>query len=618
MQIVRTAILGLVFLAQAHVSAFAEKRVALVIGNSAYQNVAPLSNPVRDAASITAMFKAAKFDVVASRNDLSALEMRRTLRDFADKSGDADIAVIYYAGHGMEVDGTNYLVPVDARLERDTDVYDEAFALDRLLIAVEPARQLRLVILDACRDNPFSKMMKQANSSRSIGRGLAKVEPGSPNTMVAFAAKAGSTALDGGGQNSPFAIALVNHLTTPGLDLRKAFGFVRDDVLKATANKQEPFIYGSLGGNDVALVPAPVVAAPAPASPAPAPANSARTEARSDYELAERVGTKAAWDVFINDHPTGFYTDLAKVQRDKSIAEEARLAATQKAKAAADEKARLAAEGAQAAEQAKAAIAARAAEDARIAAERKKAAEDEKVAAAERAKTAALAKATDKAAADKAIADAKGPGPVASLSPADQAPQGDVRSNAPVTSDIPRLLQSELRRVGCNTGSVDSSWGSDAQKSLARFNKNAGTRLDVKVASIDALDVVKSKQGRICPLLCEDGFKADGDRCVRITCRAGYELGNDNTCERIESKKKRAPREAEPMERPRRPPPEALAPVGPPPAPRPPLASARPPQPSGQVICNDAGCRPVARGCHLEIAGYSTSNGMSGQTEVCR
>jgi hypothetical protein len=186
-----------------------------------------------------------------------------------------------------------------------------------------------------------------------------------------------------------------------------------------------------------------------------------------------------------------------------------------------------------------------------------------------------------------------------------------------VTADIPRLLQSELRRVGCNTGSVDSSWGSDAQKSLARFNRNAGTRLDVKVASIDALDVVKSKQGRICPLICEDGFKADGDRCVRITCRAGYELGDDNTCERIEPKKKRARREAEPMERPRRPAPEALSPVGPPAAARP-LASARPPQPSGQIICSDAGCRPVTRGCHLEIAGYDRSNGMSGQTEVCR
>jgi uncharacterized caspase-like protein len=101
------------------------------------------------------------------------------------------VAVIYYAGHRIELDGTNYLVPVDATLETDTDVYDETFALDRVLVAVEPAKQLRLVILDACRDNPFAKTMKRTIGSRAIGRGLAKVEPSSPNTMIAFAAKAG-------------------------------------------------------------------------------------------------------------------------------------------------------------------------------------------------------------------------------------------------------------------------------------------------------------------------------------------------------------------------------------------------------------------------------------------
>jgi uncharacterized caspase-like protein len=601
MQILRSTILGLVFLAQAHVSAFAEKRVALVIGNSAYQNVAPLSNPTSDAAAMTTMFKNAKFDIVVSRNDLSAIEMRRALRDFADKSNDADVAVIYYAGHGMEVGGINYLVPVDARLERDTDVYDETFALDRLLIAVEPARQLRLVILDACRDNPFSRTIKQANSSRSIGRGLAKVEPASPNTMIAFAAKAGSTALDGDSKNSPFATALVNHLATPGLDLRKAFGFVRDDVLKATGNQQEPFVYGSLGGDDVSLVPAPVAPAVLTSS------NSARTEARSDYELAERVGTKAAWDAFIENYPTGFYTDLAKAQRDKMMAEEVRVAATQKAKAAADEKARLAAAGAQAAEQAKAAAAAKAAEEARIAAERKKAAENEKVAAAERAKTAALANAADdaKTSADTRTVDDKPPGPVANLSPPEQTRPPDARSGAPATADIPRLLQIELRRVGCNVGAVDGNWGTDARKSLDRFNRNAGAKLDVTVASLDALDAVKSKQGRICPLICDDGFRADGDRCVKITCRAGYELSDDNTCERIQPKRERTPRnvQREPADRPR----------GAAPDPQP---SARR-QSSGQIICDSGGCRPVARGCRLRIEGYSNSNGMSGQSEVC-
>ena len=132
---------------------------------------APLANPVNDSARIAATLKDAGFDVVDSRRDLPAAETRRALRDFADRARDADIAVVYYAGHGIEVDGANYLIPVDARLERDTDIYDEGLSLDRILIAIEPAKKLRLVILDACRDNPFSRTMKRTVASRAIGQG---------------------------------------------------------------------------------------------------------------------------------------------------------------------------------------------------------------------------------------------------------------------------------------------------------------------------------------------------------------------------------------------------------------------------------------------------------------
>ena len=184
--------------------ALAEKRVALVHRQFRLSKRGAASNPVNDGALIAATLKHAGFDVVDSRHDLPALETRRALRDFADRARDADIAVVYYAGHGIEVDGTNYLIPVDAKLERDTDVYDEAFSLDRVLLAIEPAKQLRLVILDACRDNPFAKTMKRTVASRAIGRGLAKVEPTSPNTLIAYSAKAGSTALDGDSKNSPF------------------------------------------------------------------------------------------------------------------------------------------------------------------------------------------------------------------------------------------------------------------------------------------------------------------------------------------------------------------------------------------------------------------------------
>src|SRR5213079_1459760 len=376
--------------------AFAEKRVALVLGNSAYQNVARLPNPVNDGTVIAATLKNAGFDVVDSRHDLPAAETRRALRDFADRARDADIAVVYYAGHGIEVDGTNYLIPVDAKLERDTDVYDEALSLDRVLLAIEPAKKLRLVILDACRDNPFSRNMKRTVASRAIGQGLAKVEPNSPNMLIAYSAKAGSTAADGDGNNSPFTVALSRHLTTPGLDVRRAFGFVRDDVLRTTNNRQEPFVYGSLGGEDVPLVPASKVAPPVAA------ASSPQAEVRRDYELALQIGNKSAINAFLAQYPDGFYASLAKLQLEKIAAEEARVAATEKARLTEQERARLASEGAQKAQQAKAEADARVAEQARVAAEKAKQVAQDQLAAAEQKRTAIETPATGKVPDNKA------------------------------------------------------------------------------------------------------------------------------------------------------------------------------------------------------------------------
>jgi uncharacterized caspase-like protein len=498
--------------------ACAEKRVALVLGNSAYQNVAPLANPVNDSAKIAATLKDAGFDVVDSRRDLSAAEAKRALRDFADRARDADIAVVYYAGHGIEVNGSNYLIPVDARLERDTDIYDEALSLDRVLIAIEPAKKLRLVILDACRDNPFAKNMKRTVATRAVGRGLAMVEPTSPNVLIAYSAKAGSTAVDGDGSNSPFTAALAQHIAKPGLDVRRAFGFVRDEVLKVTGNRQEPFVYGSLGGDDVPLVPAPAKAAP----PAAAPAPSAQAEARRDYELALQLGNKNALNAFLQRYPDGFYADLARLQLDKIGAEEIRVAATEKARLAEQERARLVAEGAQKSEQSKAEADVRAAEQARVAAEKAKQIAQDQAAAAEQKRLATETPAPAKEQKEKTVN-------LAAL------PPGSTSSSAP--ADITKLVQTELRRVGCMTGAADGDWSAASQRSLTQFNRYAGTRLDAKVASVDALDAIKSKNSRVCPLVCQHGFEADGDRCTRISCAAGSFLNDDNECEKRRANK---------------------------------------------------------------------------------
>ncbi len=231
-----------------------ERRVALVIGNSAYRAAPALPNARRDAGTIADALRRVGFQAVTLENDVSKEKLVDMMRSFAHEAEQADWAVIYYAGHGIEVGGINYLIPVDARLQTDRDVQFEALPLDQALSAVEGARKLRIILLDACRENPFARQMRRTVASRSIGRGLARVEPDG-GTLVAYAAKHGEVALDGDGANSPFVTALVRHLATPGLEINKLFRLVRDDVLAATDRKQEPFVYGSLPGEDFFFIP---------------------------------------------------------------------------------------------------------------------------------------------------------------------------------------------------------------------------------------------------------------------------------------------------------------------------------------------------------------------------
>ncbi|MGZ3411982.1 MAG: caspase family protein, partial [Xanthobacteraceae bacterium] len=196
------------------VDALADKRVALVVGNSAYQNVAKLPNPSSDAAAIADLLKKSGFSDVALLQDAGNLEFKRAIRRFEDMARDADVAVVFYAGHGIEIGGTNYMIPVDAKLASDLDAQDEAITLDRIVESVDSAKQLSLVILDACRDNPFVASMKRQRQAalRSVSAGLGKVEPTSSGTLIAYAAKAGSTADDGVSDHSPFTTAILKFI----------------------------------------------------------------------------------------------------------------------------------------------------------------------------------------------------------------------------------------------------------------------------------------------------------------------------------------------------------------------------------------------------------------------
>jgi uncharacterized caspase-like protein len=332
------AIFGTVVAAFPADHAFAQRRVALVIGNSAYQNVAKLTNTVNDSTAIAGLFRQAGFDVVDARQDLGVVEFKRALREFMNIARGAETAVLYFAGHGIEVTGNNYLIPVDAKLATDYDAEDEAVSLDRIVLALEPAQRLRLVILDACRDNPFQRKMQRTVAVRAVNAGLGKIEPMSTDTLVAYAAKAGSVSYDGSGEHSPFTTALLKYIAEPGVDIRIALGRVRDEVLKITGRQQEPFVYGSLGGTTVALVPAPEVKKPEPRP-------VAGEEVRRAYELAAQIGTKEAWESFINTYPSGFYSELARLQLAKlKDASAADATAEREAKARAEQEARARAE----------------------------------------------------------------------------------------------------------------------------------------------------------------------------------------------------------------------------------------------------------------------------------
>ena len=242
-------------LALAALPARAAERVALVVGNAAYAHAPQLANPLNDAADIGAALRRLGFAVTRLENaDYAAL--RRGLLEFTRAASASEVAVVFYAGHGIEVDKRNFLVPVDARLLSDRDVEFETVPLELVSRAVERARELALVILDACRENPFAAWMQRAGATRAIGRGLARIEP-SGETLVAYAAKEGTVAADGLGRNSPYSAALLQYLEEPGLEVGLMFRKVRDAVLAATGGAQEPFVYGSLSSEGTYFTGAP-------------------------------------------------------------------------------------------------------------------------------------------------------------------------------------------------------------------------------------------------------------------------------------------------------------------------------------------------------------------------
>lgn len=292
------------------------RRVALVIGNGAYEHAAPLTNPANDAADLAAAFDRLGYEVEMLENATRA-QLLDALRGFRRRSLGAEHAVIYYAGHGLEIGRQNYVVPVDAELKQDIDIEYEAVPLSLLVAATSGGKDLQLVVLDACRDNPFLNTMTRTLGTRTIGRGLAVYEP-EGNSLVAYSAREGTVALDGEGQNSPYALAFLDALARPGLEIGPFFRQVRDAVIAQTSGQQEPFLYGSLSAEPVFFKPQTPGLPPTPASAPRAPQGegvSPDTLLAIDlafWQSIEDSTTASDFEDYIARFPNGQFLSLAK------------------------------------------------------------------------------------------------------------------------------------------------------------------------------------------------------------------------------------------------------------------------------------------------------------------
>jgi tetratricopeptide (TPR) repeat protein len=227
------------------------RKVALVIGNSQYRFSNQLANPANDAADIAAALRRLGFEVVEGK-DLDRRGMEDAIRQFGRKLERADLALFFYAGHGLQVNNKNYLVPVDARLERSGDLALDALDMDIVLAQMEAEKRVNLIFLDACRDNPFAGNLSRSLAARSgsVGRGLARVQS-AIGTLIAYATQPDNVALDGDGRNSPFTAALLRHIASPGLDIGLILRRVRAEVIAITRERQVPWDHSSIVGEVV-------------------------------------------------------------------------------------------------------------------------------------------------------------------------------------------------------------------------------------------------------------------------------------------------------------------------------------------------------------------------------
>ncbi len=517
-----------------------EKRVALVIGNGAYVHASELKNPASDAAAMAERLEALDFQVIKG-TDLDENAMRRVVNEFAQAITTANVGVLFYAGHGLQVEGQNYLLPINAELKNEIDLQFQGVNVNFLLRIMESPNRTSIVLLDACRNNPLAeRLARSMNKTRSstVSSGLARIETG-VGTYIGFSTSPDSVALDGEGENSPFTTALVARLDTEGQDIETVMRNVRSDVIAATNGSQVPWGNSSLVGRGF-------VFRAATEKPAAAVATTNSGES-SQLELAYWNAIKDQNDVrqfvnYITKYPNGAFADIARLKIEDAFGVKDKAAQTEKREAAAEQATsqnrNSAAEAvywqsiqnssdprffeaylAQFPNGAFATLAKlkidvlggkKVTETAAVSSKVEKTEPVAEKTAEVTEKVAEVAEATEKIAAAEEERGIE----IASLDTKNQ----DARSDKPeiVSTETVLEIQRELDRIGCDVGRPDGKWGNRSRNALEQAGKFANLQFASLEPTNDLLGTLKKLEDRVCPLVCGSGFIESGGKCEQV------------------------------------------------------------------------------------------------------
>jgi hypothetical protein len=469
-------LLTLLAFAAGTTTASAERRVALVIGNSAYENAAVLRNPRNDASDMAQELRKVGFEVQLGL-DLDQQHFAQSIEQFARAMDGADVALFYYAGHGLQMNDRNYLVSVNAKLQNEFLLTSETIDLEAIVRLMESKSPVNLVFLDACRNNPLADNLRQnlasTKRSASLGRGLARIEPSGRDTLIAYAAAPGQVAVDGQGRNSPFTSSLLKNMDRPGLEVSVMLKEVASDVRRETQNTQRPQQLSDMA-RTFYFTRADTPAQPQPA-PAPAPAPRAVVAQNDDdktVDVAFWNSVQAAKDcdavqAYLRRFPNGVFVDLAKLS------------------------------------------------------ERRLCVSDRQVTIIEHSPPPGQAPALPSLALPPAPPPVIAPPPpvVAAPPPAPEPAAPQVAAlpppMQPPPEDLGRNIGYELERLGC-ISSADDKWSAATGDAIRRYNRYAKASLDPETPSPDTLSALHDASGRVCPLICKRGFRAEDDECVAI------------------------------------------------------------------------------------------------------